>query len=489
MSDIDRRGFIRVSAAGAVAASVGALACDDDGATATPQDAGLDGASQDAASADARTPPDGAPADGPEADAEGQVDGAAGSQVFPTTPLAGAMEPTVALLCGQVVGHPMVDLRVWPLDDPDAPVVDEAVAAPEGYVKIELTDLTPATRYAAQLTAGGESSSVARFRTAPAAGDLSPVTIGATSCTKSVAMPYETLSLAAEDDFDVFCHLGDMSYNDGAETLEEYRGAWQRTLGDPGYRAIFAKAGMYYTWDDHEFVNNLSGRDEIPEPRRTAALESIFEALPIRRFEGDRLWTSFRWGHCVEFFVLDSRMEREPATRETADARYLSEAQFTWLTEGLRDSPCHFKVLLNSVPITDFPEVWPSTVDRWQGYAAQRRALLDFVTAEGVGNVWFLSGDFHFGAVIRVEPPDAPRNFWEVLAGPAATTGNPVVIIRDDPARREEWTPESRFVHFSGGWSATTLTFDPAADSVRVRFVDAETREVLYDEVLRDADL
>jgi len=475
MSDdgVDRRGFIRLSASGAVALLVG---CDDDGATRP-----VDASTPDASALDAAAVADAA------AD-QAVVDQGIAPEVFPTALIAGSMETTTALLCAQVDGPAEVQLSVWPAGQPDAPALVSAVAPDEGYVKVELVNLNPNTAYVAQLDAGGVLSPVARFRTAPEPGDLTPVTVAATSCTKWNSAPYVVLERQAEDDFDVLLHLGDMSYNDGADSLAEYRRKWRRTLADPGYRAVFAKAGMYATWDDHEIFNNVAGEASVPPALLAMAKRAFFEALPIERREDDRFWRSFRWGDTAEFFVLDSRLERQPETRETEAAIYLSEAQFDWLTQALAESPCHFKVVLTSVPITELPEVWPAIEDRWQGYASQRRALLDHLAAQAINNVWFLAGDFHFGAVIRVEPVGSPRNYWEILCGPAASTGNPVALLVDDPDLREQWTPADRFEHFSGQWATTTLTFDPAADTVRVRFADGLTGEVLYDDVLRAAE-
>ena len=59
------------------------------------------------------------------------------------------------------------------------------------------------------------------------------------------------------------------------------------------------------------------------------------------------------------------------------EAEYLSPAQFDWLVAGLQASPAVFKIVLNSVPIGEFP--YPSVRDRWAGYPAQREALLSAI--------------------------------------------------------------------------------------------------------------
>ena len=112
-------------------------------------------------------------------------------------------------------------------------------------------------------------------------------------------------------------------------------------------------------------------------------------------------------------FILDCRQERTPSRGE-----YVSVAQMTWLKSALSSSPCHFKVILNSVPIAQLPDVWLMEDDRWQGYPRQRDELLNFIVDTPIDNVWFLAGDFHIGAVWRVESSGPRQQIWEILCGP-----------------------------------------------------------------------
>ena len=103
------------------------------------------------------------------------------------------------------------------------------------------------------------------------------------------------------------------------------------------------------------------------------------------------MWKSIRFGHTAEVFVLDSRSERRPSSLASSAPTYISARQLDWLKGALMASPCVFKVMLNSVPISQFPfSVF--NLDGWAAYAAQRRELLEFVDANVKGVVW-LSGD------------------------------------------------------------------------------------------------
>jgi alkaline phosphatase D len=308
-------------------------------------------------------------------------------------------------------------------------------------------------------------------------GSLEVVRVGATSCTSFSYAPYTALELTAEYDIDLFVHLGDQSYNDANETLAEYRSSWRRTLNDPGYRAIYPRTSMLAPWDDHEVTNDWNP-ESISPARRDAAFQAYFETLAVERQEAGELWHSYRWGDTVEFFVTDNRAERLPSTRTSDEAQYISDAQMEWLQDGLVESDAHFKVVFSSVPITNMPNVWDfAPEDRWEGYAAQRNELLDFITGNEIDDVYFLGGDFHIGFVAHVEPSGPANRIWEIAVGPGANGPNPLALALTAP----------QFDFRTDGFGTefvTVLEFDPVASSVRVLFTNT-AGEVLFYEQLR----
>ena len=406
---------------------------------------------------------------------------------FPLGVQAGAMTGPTALVWGHAADNKTKLLRVWRDAAPGKVWLDVEmqVNPKDGYFSVPLSGLIAGARYRYAFFVGSGTaltarSAIGKFRSALAAGSTEAVTVAATHGTNALYMPYKGVETMAQYSYDVFCQLGDMTYNDGASTLSQYRGKWQKTLKDPGYRALLTKAGAYYTWDDHEFINDDKLYSLAPSVLK-AAKDAFFETLPVERQANDRLWKSYRWGKSVEFFVLDCRLERQPKTRGTSDPIYISKAQMAWLKQGLKSSPCHFKVLLNSVPITKMPPLWLAQKDRWQGYGKQRDELLDYITNNSIKNVWFISGDFHVGSVGRVETTGARSKIWEVLAGPGGNGPNPLWLLAlGGPIIREQIFPAKQFPHFSGVFAATLMTFDPAKDAVHIRFID-QSHKILYD--------
>ncbi len=424
------------------------------------------------------------------------------SEAFALGVQAGAVTSSGVMLWSHAAGEGAVRVTVWREDGSVRLLVKEADAAPkDGYLHVPVDGLAPATAYQYTFSRGEGSarvrSAIGRFRTAYGDDCRRALTIGATTCTnlKSTSPDkpsFRSLEVLARQEIDLLCHLGDMSYNDGAGTLEEYRAKWRSTLANPGYQALLPKTAMYITWDDHEFMNN-SELERAPADAIAVAKEAFYEALPVPRTADDRLWRSFKWGKTAEFFVLDSRLERIPSTRTSDDAVYLSREQLNWLKEGLSESTAHFKVVLNSVPIMDLPDEQPlwdvARGDRWEGYATQRTELLDHIGAKSISNVWFLSGDFHLGCVARVGREGPAAKMWEILVGPGAPfSPNPLVILYESlPEEAEKTAPASQFKYFGGAHAATTLTFDTERDAVRIRFIATDDK-VLFDEWVSQRD-
>lgn len=420
-------------------------------------------------------------------------------EIFPLGVQAGAMTSTSAILWTYASDTQAKELIVWrPSTNPDSILIAHrsTLQAVDGYIKTRVSGLGSGHyQYAFFDSSSGQlsaRSTIGAFRTAFREGDLRPLTIAGLTCSSMRNAPFRSLNVSADFGADVYCHMGDMSYNDAARNQEEYRRHWTETLAEAGYRKALPKAGMYNTWDDHEIDNNFDPERmaaEDPEKLR-AAKDAYFEHLPNDRGENDRLWHSYRWGATAEFFILDSRSERKPSTRLTEKPVYISEEQMAWLKAGLKASPCKYKVLLNSVPMTKMLGVWEAANDdRWQGYEIQRQELLDFMFDNQIRGVLFLSGDFHFGYIAKVDPLGPASKYLEIAVGPTANGPNPLAVLAETgDLSADDLFPPNQFIHFSGSWSASTLIeLDPLNERIRVKHVDS--REGKEDEILFDGEL
>jgi alkaline phosphatase D len=407
---------------------------------------------------------------------------------FPLAVQAGGAEQDGALLWTLYEGSADLDIVIFlPTEGQggDLVISAEVEIADSGVVHVVAEGLAAWTVYQFCFVERGVSapkrSAVGRFRTRPTDDALEVISFGGTSCVNGYYSPHNTLSRAGEDAFDFFILAGDTLYADGAFFLEEFRSSWRTALADPGYRDLLTTTSTLATWDDHEITNNWDP-EFIDAALVEAGTAAFFEHLPLPRIEEapDRIWRSSRWGKTLEVFVLDCRGERMPSTRQTAIAQYISPEQMAWLKEGLSASPCHFKVLVNSVPITNFPPLVISESDRWEGYPVQRDEILGYIHDEGLTGVVWLTGDFHFGAMTRVEPPPHPwSDQREVLMGPGDQFINPTWLTLGLGDGEQQFSAAIGQVNF------TRFTADPTGlnPTLTIEFISADG-DVLHAEAI-----
>lgn len=332
---------------------------------------------------------------------------------------------------------------------------------------LEVSGLAPDTahRYAWFAADGVRRSEVGRFRTmADATTPVRRWVFGATSCWGSVNPECESLAQGALDQADAFFHLGDAVYADGATLIDEYRAEWDRMLARPAMRAVFASTAVVATWDDHEVDNDWVLGVTVTEEQLGAAMGAFTEAIPPRLGDpsGSGLARRLSFGPAVEVFVLDSRGERAPPDW------IVSDAQLDGMIAALDASTATFKLVLVSVHLTDHSQVMGpvQAQDRWQGYPAQRDALV--AACDRVPGVIVITGDMHYSGVQRVGRPGEPgAELVELAAGPGGSSLNPldqIVALATEPPPQYLWLGTT--------WTWTRLTLDPGTGEALAEFVD-----------------
>lgn len=344
----------------------------------------------------------------------------------------------------------------------------KAFAAPRadgGYIHIDFKGLEANTRYFytfAEMEPGDKLVAKSRdgqFQTTPDSHSKTDVILGAVSCLKNQYEPV-ILEHAAQQNAQAFMFLGDTTYNDRITTLEGFRKNWAHNFKKKGFLELHSKMPCICTLDDHEITDNY---DPETTPKRIieAGMKSFFEHTPMRRnvSNPNQIWRSHQFGGTVEVFTLDCRTERKPSTRGTRNGQYISKEQMNWLKEGLKNSPCQFKIIMNSVPISTFP--FPYKNDRWQGYYSQRSEILNHIDRSHIHGVLWVAGDFHFGSVGMVARHGPGRNHHEVLAGPGCQMPNPLGAALN-LSRQFHWAKPSN--------NYTLMRCDPRKDAIDVHF-------------------
>ena len=203
-----------------------------------------------------------------------------------------------------------------------------------------------------------------------------------------------------------------------------------------------ASFGTVAQWDDHEVTNDFYGTDLTPgfQAQMTAGNQAFRDYMPMRDDGGDpmQLYRSFQWGQAAEFFVIDDRQYRDPQAYVTEPAcldmgepivlpagtcaaeinnpsrTYLGATQKQWLKDGLLNSTATFKFVMNGPLISSLIFL---PYDRWDGYAAERTEMVDYIKTNDIRNVIFLSTDIH-ALIVNSQVGDAtPPIIQELVSG------------------------------------------------------------------------
>ncbi|MFF4369333.1 alkaline phosphatase D family protein [Streptomyces sp. NPDC001594] len=326
-----------------------------------------------------------------------------------------------------------------------------ASAATDHTVKVDVRGLRPRTAYWYRFTAGAATSPVGRTRTTPAHdATTAGVRFGVVSCANWESGYFSAYRhLAARTDLDAVLHLGDYiyEYRTGGYpeppyvvrrhqpeheivTLADYRTRHGTYKTDADLQALHHAHPMVAVWDDHEFANDAwSGGAENHTPategdwaaRAAAAEQAYFEWMPVRPSTEGTVYRRLRFGTLADLHLLDLRSFRSQQARTGTggvdDPRrtITGRAQLEWLKAGLAASNATWKLVGTSVMIS--PVAFASlpahllaplaellglagggiavNPDQWDGYTHDRKELLAHLTAHGVKNTVFLTGDIH----------------------------------------------------------------------------------------------
>jgi len=310
-------------------------------------------------------------------------------------------------------------------------------------VKLDATQLEPATTYYYRFSARGEQSPIGHTRTLPARG-VSRVRLALASCANYPFGYFNVYArIAARPDLDAVVHLGDYIYEyananygnrpgegDGTPfgripspnrellALADYRARYAQYREDLDLQEAHRQHPFIVTWDDHEFANdawrdgaqNHTAGEGPWASRRRAAEQAWREWMPARVRSPNvvRSYRRFTFGGLADLFMLDTRITgrdrqapaQDVAMIERGSRQLLGVEQEQWLFSGLRESgraERAWQILGQQVMFTPQTPVGEPTSnpDTWDGYRAARARVLDAAAGARVQHLVVFTGDVH----------------------------------------------------------------------------------------------
>jgi alkaline phosphatase D len=374
---------------------------------------------------------------------------------FPNGISSGDVTQTSAVVWTRAVetGQLTFEISIDPLLQHVVKTRKVVVTDPTVPVKVEFDNLKPGQDYYYQATDASDHVIEGHFETAAPLGTHAGFNFGVVGDWRAGIAPYVAIKNADELDLDLLIKLGETVYVDfgpaPANTLEEFRlkhaDVYSDHLGANYFADLQATTSVLAVIDDAEVRNNFAGGappssdprfagqggDFINEtPRYANGLQAFTEynAIENRTYSGtgnDRfdgapdLYRYNTYGSDAAVIMLDARSFRDreaPSPTNPLDpaqvAQFLTVAfdpsrtmlgdvQFERLEQDLldaRDNGVTWKFVMLPEPIQNFGPLLGAG-DHYEGYAAERNALLKFIDENHIENVVFVSADLHWLSV------------------------------------------------------------------------------------------
>ena len=177
---------------------------------------------------------------------------------------------------------------------------------------------------------------------------------------------------------------------------------YTHTRSIPEMQALLGRTHHYAIWDDHDFGPNDSDRSFIHKDKTLQAFKD-FWANPSYGLPGQEgITTMFQWAD-IDFFLLDNRYYRSPNNRKTGEQTILGETQLEWLIDALASSRAAFKLVVIGGQVLNTASVYENYANR---HSQERDYLINKISAEGIENVIFLTGDRHHTELSKLVTKD-----------------------------------------------------------------------------------
>lgn len=397
---------------------------------------------------------------------------------FPNGVSAGDVTQTSAVLWTRAIETGRLTLQI--ATDPSFSNVVKTkkvtVTDPTVPVKIEVEHLKPGEEYFYRFIDASGDVIEGVFETAAKLGTHTGFHFGVIADWHAELAPYVAIKNAAAADLDLVVKLGDTVYADvpppAAATLEEFRlehnDVYSSHLGFNWLAELQATTSVLSAIDDHEVTDDFAGgASPSSDPRFTGqpgdfinetplyanGLQAFneYNAIESRTYSGTGndlfdgapdLYRYNTYGSDAAIIMLDARSFRDPELPAPANPldpsqvapfiigsfdptrTMLGDVQLDRLKQDLldaRDNGVTWKIVMLPEPIQNFgPIAGPG--DRYEGYAAERNALLKFIDENHIENVVFVSTDMHWLSVNNL-------TYQNSLGGPQIASSAFEVIV------------------------------------------------------------
>jgi len=377
-------------------------------------------------------------------------------------PMLGYSEHREALIWLQTICCHTVMLQYSPVNQPKQKVeiteynTNDSVCDQAWIAKFIPTYLQPGTTYSYKIFLDGKEykSSVPlkfktkvlwEYRTDPP--DFSFVTGSCNYVNDSLydrpGVPYgqgtEIFWRMSETKTDFMLWLGDNVYLREADYSSEsgikYR--YQHTRSDKNLQKLLATKNNYAIWDDHDYADNNSGKGFELKGNSYKCFKDYWGNKTYGE-NNEGIYSKFSFSD-ADFMLLDDRWWRDEtdlSETENPKKTQLGHQQLQWLFYQLSHSKATFKFVCVGGQFLNEN----TTSESFNLYKNERQQILDYIIANKISGVIFLSGDRHFTELLQFNKrqTDLGYSIYELTSSPISSKPYEEVLKteeKDNPMR------------------------------------------------------
>jgi alkaline phosphatase D len=292
----------------------------------------------------------------------------------------------------------------------------DAAVAQGNVVTVRLTGLAPGRSVSYRVTGDGDT----RAGTLTAqphwstAADAREVSIAIGSCFfladadpvwggQHYGGGFEILDAIAAKKPDVMLWMGDYLYFQDSDELDPAAMAarYRRQRSFPPLQRLLTSTSHLAVWDDHDYGPNDANMSYVMKGESLQLFRRFWANPSYGLPDTPGVFGYARWGD-IDLFLLDDRWYRSANNApDGADKTMLGAQQLSWLRNALLYSRAPIKLIVNG------SQMWnrANRFEGWSHFATEQKAFADWLVAQRVDGVVFLSGDRHFTELLRIERP------------------------------------------------------------------------------------
>jgi alkaline phosphatase D len=173
---------------------------------------------------------------------------------------------------------------------------------------------------------------------------------------------------------------------------------YQRQRTFPPLQKLLTAAPHLAIWDDHDYGPNNADMSYVLKGESLQLFRRYWANPGYGLPDVPGIFGQARWGD-VDLFLLDDRWYRSANDAlDGPDKTMFGTQQLAWLRNALIHSQAPIKLVVNG------SQMWnrANRFEGWNHFATEQRAFADWLLAQKIDGVVFLSGDRHFSELLKI---------------------------------------------------------------------------------------